>query len=453
MSTNNFSRRDFLKVAGVTGIAALAASCTPSSPIPGGQATQAPATSKHSQPVSLKVWHGETPPNRVEVFQKIIDDFNAKNNGIVVAQETFNWPEAYAKVVSAIQAGNQPDLCFTMGSHMHAVRATGAIQPLTALYNVLNSEVNFYQKTLTPFQFEGEVLAIPMFGLTHLLVYREDLLEGLGMSAAPQTWDEFKATAEFLTGDGKYGITLPVSKHVYTDQCVTDFMVTNKADIFAPDGSLAFNSPQTIEAYQFYRSMYAYSPPDAPSMTWPEANASFLTGQSAMTLIFGAIFARLPNESPDFADRVKAAPFPLPPNGQRGVVGAPNAVMVLTDNQERKEASLQFIRYLATPEVNAYMLANMQPGLYMPVTEASAQSEIFWEQPVLQRYKESIQLAMDLTKDTVVFGFNHEKPHSEIAAIDGENMLAQVAQKVCVDNMDPAEAVAWGEQRMIELIS
>ena len=229
-------------------------------------------------------------------------------------------------------------------------------------------------------------------------------------------------------------------------------MVTNRADIFSPDGKIIFNSHETVEAYSFYREMYRFSPPDAPSMTWPEANSSFLTGQSAMTLIFGAIFARLPQESPGFVDHVKAAAVPWPPDGQRGVVGASNGAMVLAQEKHRIEASTEFIAYLAQPDINAKMLSTMQPGLYNPVSSAAVKSEIFWDHPVLKRFKESMELAMDLTKDSVNFGFNHEKPHPEIAVISGQQLLAEVVQKICIDNMSPKDAVAWGHNKMLEVI-
>lgn len=450
------SRRDFLRVSAGLAAGAVLSACGPTPP---PEPTQAPAAAPTDtpvpkvEPVSLTVWHGETPPNRVEAFQKIIDDFAAANPDIQIVQETFNWPEAYAKVVAAVQAGNQPDMCFTIGSHMHAVMTTGAVQPLDDLFNEIDKEVHFFPKSVAPFRFEGKVYAIPLFGLTHLLVYRTDLLADVGFSNPPATWEEWSEAAKALTGDGKYALTLPASKHLYTDQCVTDFMVTNKADIFAPDGTLIFNSPATVEAYRFYGEMYQYSPPDAPTMTFAEANASFLTGQSAMTLIFGAIFARLPNESPDFADNVAAAPVPMPPNGQKGSVGEPNGCMVLTDDPAKKAAIARFLKYLTEPEMNAFMLANMQPGLYMPLSQGAAEAEALWDHPILNRYKQSIQTAMELTKDTVTWGFNHEKPHPQIAPIAGDNMLAQVAQKICIDGMGAEEAVAWGHERMEELIA
>ncbi len=199
--------------------------------------------------------------------------------------------------------------------------------------------------------------------------------------------------------------------------------------------------------------MFKYSPPDAPNMTWAEANTSFLTGQSAMTLLFGALFGRFPTEAPQIADLVAGAPVPIPENGQKGCVGAPNGAMVLTKDPAKLEAVARFFTFLTEPEMNAYWLSNMQPGLYLPVTDATMKAKTFWEHPIIVRYKDSINVAMEATKGAVIFGFNHDKPHPQVAAMDGVNMLAQVAQKVCVDKMKPEDAVAWGHQKMKELIA
>ncbi|NIM95980.1 MAG: extracellular solute-binding protein [Anaerolineales bacterium] len=449
MPKHRFSRREFLKLSGLTGAAAALASCAPGTE---EAATEVPEVIE-GQPIELRLWHMETPPNRVEVFQGFIDEFNAAYPDINVTQETINWGEAFAKVTSAIQAGNQPDIQFTTGAHMHSVMPTGAVQPIDDIFAGIDSDVSFFDNQVSVFRYDGHTWAIPMFGLTHLLVYRTDLLGELGYPNGPETWDEWMEVAEALTGGDNYAITLPASKHLYTDQCITDIMAVNHSDIFAPDGTLIFNSPETVESFGYYRELYQYSPPDAPNMTWPEANASFLTGQSAMTPIFGAIFARLPNESPDFADEVASARIPIPPGGVHKSVGSANAAMILTDDAERQEASAEFLKFMTEPDRHAEWIANMQPGLYMPVSEEMAQSDSYWEQPILERYKQHILLAFEMSGETVVYGFNHDEPHPEVAAIDGENVLAQTVQKMVVDGMEPEEAVEWGHTKMEELIS
>ncbi len=445
MKKPKLTRREFLKTSGVVGASAFL-------PKLGKDTFAVPAIST-GKPLEVKLWHMETPPNRIETLQGVIDDFNTANPEILVSQETINWGEAYAKIPAAIQAGNQPDLQFATPDLLHTLLPLGAVQPLNDVYSDVNPDVNFFDNAVDPFRYEENLWGIPLFMLTHLLVYRMDLLGKVGFSNAPESWEEWAQAAKALTGDGKYALTLPASNHLYTEQCITDFMVTNKADIFAADGSLNFNSPETIEAFTFYKEMYQYSPPDAPSMTWPEANASFLTGQSAMTLIFGAIFARLPSESPDFADQVASAAVPIPPDGEKKVVGSDNGVIMLTDDSEKQEACKKFIEHLVQPDYHAAWTAAMQAGLYMPVSEAEASSDAYWEVDILNQYREHMELAFEMSENVVLFGFNHDEVQPKIAPIAGELVLSQVVQKVVIDEMDPEEAVAWGHEKMEELIS
>ena len=65
---------------------------------------------------------------------------------------------------------------------------------------------------------------------------------------------------------------LPANRQLYTDQTVYSVMANGEAsEIYNEDGSLRFDNPETVAAYDFYNSMMAFSPPDATSWTWGEA--------------------------------------------------------------------------------------------------------------------------------------------------------------------------------------
>ena len=165
----------------------------------------------------------------------MIDKFNASQDQYVVKQQVQNWEDIYQKAASAVQAQKGPDLQFAIPDFTTALKPTGAVQPVDDIVEELDGEHKFLPSAVQPYKYEDHTWAVPVFGMVQMLWYRKDLFEkaGLDPEAPPKTWDELRAAAQKLTGDGKYGIGVPSSKHLYTDQELYSFMTTNRGkDLF-----------------------------------------------------------------------------------------------------------------------------------------------------------------------------------------------------------------------------
>lgn len=466
MSTveRRITRREFLKRAGIvvgSGLAATLAGCAPAAtptPAPAAPKPAAPTpTSAPAKPVKEKVkitfWHGEAVPTRVEVFQKVLDDFMKENPAIEVAQEAVPWPDAFAKDAAALQAGTAPDFRFTAGHHFMGMKELGALQPMDDIFQELNEKHQISERAASRFQFEGHTWGVPVFMLVHSTLYDSCWLKDAGYEEVPQHWDEFLEMAKKLTKGDKYAIAIPASKHLWTEQCLTDVIgATGVKDIFDEEGNVAFYRPEIVRAYEFYVELLQYAPPDNGNWTWAEGNLSLISGQSALSWLFGAPFGRFPSEAPDRADCFKAAWIPWAKDGVRAQACSTNCVVVYTKDPAKREAVYTFLRYLFDPEVNGYWLANMQPLLYLPVTKTARESKSFFEQEIIQRYKETVPHMLDSVDYGVELGFGY-KPNPKIGPISGDLVIPQVLQKITIDKWDVDKAVKWGHDRMVELTS
>ncbi len=124
--------------------------------------------------------------------------------------------------------------------------------------------------------------------------------------------------------------------------------------------------------------------------------------------------------------------------------------MLLSEEEEKLEASKTFVRWLLQPE-NYGRFLNMEPGLFMPVTADGAEAESFWSDPMVEKYRSQIETVIDSSANGMLFGFTSRRVFPAIAAISAQNVLAETLQMIAGQGMEPAEAVADGEARTQEL--
>lgn len=429
------SRRDFLRWAAALGLALPAATAAL------GEATAA-------EKIQLSLWHQENTPEAVAGFQATLDQFNASQDGIVVEQQANDWQEIYGKLTAALATGSQPDLAFTIPDHTVTIRQVGGVQPVDDIVKALNDKHRFIESYVTPYQYEDHVWAVPAFGLNHVLWLRLDKLHEAGIEP-PQTWDELLAAAKALTKGGTYGMGLPASTHLYTDQALYDFMITNHAEeLFAEDGSVRFNNPQTVQALAFYKELYQYSPPDSTGWGFAEPVGSFINGTVAMVFHMGHLFNFWEEGTELPPDQLGGVPVPQPPGGQRGSVSYSNGIMMLSDKPERKQAATTFLEWLFDPANNGAWLANMTPGLFLPVTEDASQADTFWQQPKIATFRPLVEMNIENAKYGKLYGFTGGTPNPNIGKISSQNIIAKTVQKLVIDGASPEEAAEWGQKEM-----
>ncbi len=402
-------------------------------------------------PVEVMIWHMEQPTYRVERLQELIDEFNAANPGIVVSQEPQNWGEIYTKAPAAVAAGNAPEILFAIPDFTPIIRAVGAVQPVEDFVAQMDEAHTFFPAALESYSYDEHVWAVPMWNMAQSLWYRKSVFEAAGIEP-PTTWDEWLAAAEALTTDGQYGIGLPANRNLYTDQTTYDFMINAGAsEIYNEDGTLRFDNPATVAAYDFYKQLYQYSPADSSSWAWGEAEACFASRTCAMVLQFTVISTYETQAEGDAEDLGVIAIPHSDAVEESGTISYVNAAMILTDDPAKQEAAYAFLSFLLEPE-NYGRFLNMEPGLYLPVTEDGSTAESYWQDPTVVKYQSQIETMLENSRNGMLFGFTGGHTFPTIAQISAQNLLAQTLQSVVIEGVDPAEAVAAGQEAMIEAI-
>ncbi|AJY47304.1 ABC transporter substrate-binding protein [Martelella endophytica] len=407
------------------------------------------SSAAYAAPVELTLWHMEQPPQRVQRIQEMLDAFNDSHPDISVSQEPQSWGEVYAKAPAALAAGAGPDMIFTIPDFTPVLKDLGKVQSVADFVEKLDSEHHFIPATLEPYTYDDGVWAVPLYNMSMNMWYRKSEFEKAGISV-PETWDDWLKAAETLATSEMYGIGVPANKQLYTDQTIYSVMANGGAsELYNEDGTLRFDNPETVAAYDFYSKLVALSPPDVNSWTWGEAEACFTSKSCGMIMQFSVI-STYDTQGGGAPEDLGIAAIPTKnAGGEHNTIAYPNGVMLLTDDKAKTEAFETFVSWLLEPE-NYGKFLNMEPGLFMPVTEDGAKAESFWSDPMVEKYKPQIETAIANSKNGKLFGFTSGRIFPSIAAISAQNLLAATVQDVTVSGDSAADAVAAGQKTMEE---
>ncbi len=142
----------------------------------------------------------------------------------------------------------------------------------------------FYPALLEVFTFEGDLYCPPKDFSTMALQYNKDLFDAAGLEypTADWTWDDLRAAAEALTDPaaGVIGLVTPPNLERWMP-----FLFQAGGAIINEDGEYVMDSPEALEALEFYIGMVTdgiAGPPSRVDSGW--GGEAFGRGRAAMAM-------------------------------------------------------------------------------------------------------------------------------------------------------------------------
>ncbi len=201
MNTKNVSRRNFLKVAALSGAGVALAACAPRVAAPAGeQAHQAPAPQAQAETVKLTYWHGWTEQWQ-EMTQAVCDGFNAKNPGIEASQTLAPGGDLIAKLLSSVAAGNPPDVITIYSAiNIPSLVEQKALVPMSEA-DLPAARDWFHPAVLDLGTYNGKVWGLSYWQQTSCIGWNKRAFSEVGLdpNKPPTSIDELDAMAEKLT--------------------------------------------------------------------------------------------------------------------------------------------------------------------------------------------------------------------------------------------------------------
>jgi multiple sugar transport system substrate-binding protein len=289
---------------------------------------------------TITVWAMGAEGEKLDVLAK---DFMRENPGITVRVTPIAWDVAHDKLITAVAGNKTPDVSQMGTTWMGEFAKTGALEEVPGSID----QGAFFESAKETGVVDGTTFGVPWYVETRVLYYRTDIAEKAGITEPPATWDELKAMAKAMKekGGARYGIALSPNNW----QELLPFIWQNGGDVITDDGEINFDSPEVVEAIEYYQSFFkegltAESVPEGFDVTQgfvAGTHPMFFSGPWHMSLIEEQGGARL---------KGKWDVALMPENESRtSFVGGSD--LVVFEGSDNKDAALKYVDYLLQPQV------------------------------------------------------------------------------------------------------
>ena len=302
---------------------------------------------------------GDKLPDMIAEFKKANPDVDIKLTKVPSDQFA-------SKMTAAITAGTVPDLLFAYTEDQPALLNTGGFDPVP---DGLAKKDDFFPAIWNNSIVKDVQYGVPWYTYANMLIYRSDLAEKAGVTAAPKTWDEQKAFGEKLKAAGsEFPFALAVNYDKYSAGQLQVMAVQNGGAFLNADHTKwTLNDPKNVEALDYWAGLIksGLSSPDGPQFldTVPWSSQ----GKNAAIVDGGPWFKAWFNDAngADWAkDHLAFAQNPTGPDGGKGATTGGGSWLVPKD-AKNKDASWKFVRWMSASaqQVKWYQIFGNMPAL------------------------------------------------------------------------------------------
>ncbi|MQM28249.1 ABC transporter substrate-binding protein [Glycomyces albidus] len=382
-------------------------------------------------PVELTFWHGYTEADG-DVLQGIVDDFNAAHDDVEITTELKTWASIDDTLLTALSAGEGPDIVAMPAERLPVYASKGAFAELDDFYaDESSNTANLNPGAVEMETVDGVKYGVPTGFVPLAVYYNQALFDAAGVTAFPQTWDEWVATAQQLTvdddGDGtpeQYGVVLP--DHATVANGLWPSLFYGNGGGIVDDGTAVIDSPENAATLEFWSNAIATEQISPTGVDGVGADELFSGGQAAMT-VGGPWMASIATENGiDYG----IAALPAGPAEQAAsAIGVSMAVTVDTSSAEQEAAEEFFSFFLNDENSVAWSLGSGWPPLRTDIP-----ADAVAENPVVASLTEIADTGRPLLPGVVnttdVLSAVDELTQQAVAGGDIDALLAEAQTKI-----------------------
>jgi multiple sugar transport system substrate-binding protein len=311
------------------------------------------------------------------------------------------------------------------------------------------------------YRWKGKTYGVPLSPYTKLVLYRKDLWEDANNQAAfkakygydlqpPKTWGQFRDMAEFFTGDwgngqkgygvafnGKQGASIVHMFYAYADNFGATWFKSYPQEPW--DFTPTINSPETVEALEFYVGLRQFAPPEVTDFEWFDTGGAFWNGQVAM-IDHWSVYASMASD-PSQSKIVGNIGAAIPPGKTEDMAGSQMGGWALSINSisKQQDAAWEFVKWATSKET---MLKMVTEDVFDAVSRESVLSDATVQEkyPWAQVYLESLKAA------------NPEYKPRIPAYVQMEEVLGVELNAALLGKVTPQQSLETAQEKIIQIL-
>jgi sn-glycerol 3-phosphate transport system substrate-binding protein len=285
-------------------------------------------------------------------------DFQKESGITVTPVYAGNYGDTLTKAVTALRAGQGPQLAILLAAEMHSLQDMDILASLDDMGLDADGKKwldGFYPAFMANSHVAGKTWSVPFQRSTAVMYYNKAAFReaGLNPEAFPTTWAELEAAAEKLVKRDTSGRVTRWGVKVASDLGNAQWTFGAFAwqagqKLMNPAGTeVMFTAPKTIEAMTYWQDLWKkyHATPEGIS-EWGTLSPDFFQGNAAI----------IQHTTGNLTNVRSTAKFPWGIAGLPGktapatVVGGGNLYFFKQASPAERAAALRFARFLTTPE-------------------------------------------------------------------------------------------------------
>lgn len=301
-----------------------------------------------------------------ELWEGVIEGFEAENEGITVNLEIQSWENIESVVNTKIQGNEAPDIF--NGGPFAGYAEEELIRPAS---EIASSEVleDFQESFAENEEFEGTQYGLPLIASARAMFYNQELMDEAGVDEVPTTWDELLSASQQISEETTAaGYGMPLGSEEAQGEALIWFAGAGGG--FGDESTIEVDTAENLEAAEFMKQMIdegvTQSDPGATQRT-PMLN-SFIQGNIGFAHALPQTVGQIEEENPDLDYGIADIPTQ---DGSPATLGVADRLMSFDNEDTDAEAVQAFIDYFYSADVYVDWV---QAEGFLPTTVSGAET-------------------------------------------------------------------------------
>lgn len=276
--------------------------------------------------------------------------------GVEVRIDKESWEDIRPKAAVAANVGSGPDMvmCWFDDAHQYPDK----LVDLTELADYLGNKYGGWYDGLKGYASrDGQFIAMPLAAIGNAVCYRESHMKAAGFSEFPKDTAGFLELCKALKAKGTPA-GFPHGKAVGDGNNYAHWLLwSHGGKMVDESGKVTINSPETLAAVNYAKSLYETFIPGTESWLDINNNRAFLAGQVSLTANGVSLYYAAKKDAAlaELAADIRTTNFPVGPVGQSVELHQTSSIL-LFKHSKYPEAAKAYLKFMMeADQMNAWI--------------------------------------------------------------------------------------------------